>query len=69
MTNSICLFFADEFPSEDIFIMLVRLGDCKVSEEKVNELYMVDLFRDWSNGIEKILKAMNIESSIKSDAP
>jgi hypothetical protein len=50
----------DEFPSEDIFIIPARLDDCKVSEEKVNELYMVDLFRDWGSGIEKILKAMNV---------
>ncbi|MGC1927949.1 MAG: TIR domain-containing protein [Candidatus Nitrosopolaris sp.] len=55
----------DEFPSEDIFIIPARLDDCKVSEDKVNELYMVDLFRDWGSGIEKILKAMNVDSSIK----
>jgi hypothetical protein len=53
----------DEFPSQDIFIIPARLDDCKVSEDKVNELYMVDLFHDWEIGIQKILKAMNVESS------
>jgi hypothetical protein len=51
----------DEFPSKDIFIIPVRLGDCKVSDERINDLHMVDLSRDWDNGIEKILKAMNID--------
>jgi hypothetical protein len=53
----------DEFPSKGIFIIPARLDDCKVSEDKVTDLYMVDLFRDWKSGIEKILKAMNIDSS------
>ena len=52
----------DEFPSKDIYIIPVRLDDCKVSEDKIAELHMVDLFRDWTGGIEKILKAMDIDS-------
>jgi hypothetical protein len=37
------------------------LNDCKVSEEKVNEIYTVDLIRDLTSGVEKILKAMNLD--------
>ena len=60
----VALDILDEFPSKDIFVIPVRLNECKVSEDKVNELHIVDLFPDWENGTEKILKAMNIDSSI-----
>jgi len=53
----------DEFPSQDIFIIPARLDDCKVSEDKIIELVMVDLFPDWGSGIDKILKAMKVEGS------
>ena len=37
----------DQFPSTDIFIIPARLDNCKVSEDRINELVMVDLFPDW----------------------
>ena len=60
----VALEILDEFPSKDIFVIPVRLDNCMVSEDKVKELHMVDLFPDsnWEYSIEKILKAMNIDS-------
>ncbi len=58
----------DEFPSDDVFIIPVRLDNCNVSEEKVTALTMVDLFRDWRSGIERILKAMSVDAnSLRKD--
>lgn len=34
----------DEFPGKDIFIIPIRLEECKISEDKLTELHMVDLF-------------------------
>lgn len=59
----------DEFPSEDIFIIPVRLSDCNISEDKIKELYIVDLFPDWANGIERILKAMKIDIKNRDGNP
>jgi hypothetical protein len=52
----------DEFPSEDIFIIPARLDNCKVSEDKINDLVTVDLFLDWEIGFDKILRAMKVDS-------
>lgn len=45
----------DEFPPEQIFLVPVRLDDCKMPRDELSELNWVDLFPDWNNGIKKLL--------------
>ena len=46
-----------EFPSNDIFIIPTRLDNCKVYDDRINELHIADLFPDWKVGIKKILQS------------
>jgi hypothetical protein len=57
----VALEILDEFPDKDIFMIPVRLEECKVSEDKLTELHMVDLFPDWEGGLKKALQAMGID--------
>jgi hypothetical protein len=52
-----------EFPQSKIFVIPVRIDDCMVNDEKLSELHIIDLFSDWEQGIQKILKSMGIEDS------
>jgi len=52
----------DEFPESDIFVIPVRLDDCKSSHEKLQDLHWVDMFPKWEDGLAKILRSMGVES-------
>jgi hypothetical protein len=52
-----------EFPQSKIFVIPARLDECKVDDEKLRELHLVDLFPEWRSGIQKILNSMGIENS------
>ena len=43
-------------PPNKIFIIPVRLDDCKTSYEELQELQWVDLFPNYDEGLEKIFK-------------
>ena len=48
-----------EFPQSRIFgIFPVRLDDCDIPYEKLNNIHRVDLFRDWNQGLQKIAQDM-----------
>jgi hypothetical protein len=48
----------EETSYSKIFVIPVRLDDCKVSDRKVNVLHIVDMIDDWKEGFEKVLRAM-----------
>lgn len=48
----------DEFPIDSIFILPVRVDNCKPIDEKLNSLHMVDLFPSYSEGIKRILRVV-----------
>jgi len=50
----IALDLLDEFPKDEIFIIPVRLDDCKPIDEKIEELNWVDLSPSYKEGFEKI---------------
>jgi TIR domain-containing protein/SIR2-like protein len=52
----------EEISYTKIFVIPVRLDDCKVSDRKVNVLHIVDMFPDWRQGFEKVLRAMGVEN-------
>ena len=50
-----------DFPQSKIFLIPARLDEIKVNDEKLSEIHIVDLFPDWKQGIQKILKSMGME--------
>jgi HEAT repeat protein len=45
----------DQYPQSKIFVIPVRLDECKPNHEKLEEIHWTDMFPDWKQGIEKIL--------------
>jgi len=54
----IALDILDEIPSEDIFIIPIRLDNCDIPYEKLSSIQWVDLFPSYETGFSKILKAL-----------
>lgn len=52
----------DEFPEGDVFIIPVRLDDCRPTSHRLCDLHWVDMFPDWTAGVRKILKTLGIQS-------
>jgi hypothetical protein len=48
----------DEYPETGIFLIPVRLDNCKPTYEKLRHLQWVDMFPDWDDGLAHILKAL-----------
>ena len=46
----------EEYPDDDIYLVPVRIDDCRPHFEQLEALHYVDLFPDWDTGVEKILK-------------
>ncbi len=44
-----------EFPNSKIFLIPVRIDECKPSHEMIKELHRIDLFPDYSSGLAKLL--------------
>lgn len=51
----------DEFPENEIFIVPIRIDSCEPSNEKLRKIQWVDMFPNWEEGLEKILKAINLD--------
>jgi hypothetical protein len=54
----------DQFPENKVYIIPVRLNDCQILYEKLEEIQWVDLFPDWDLGLNQIFetfKAQGIE--------
>lgn len=57
---AIALEVLEECPEGDIFIIPVRLDDCKPRHKKLKDIQWVDIFPSYEQGFNKILKAMGI---------
>lgn len=55
----------NEFPKGEIFVIPVRLNECKPSHDELSDLNWLDLFPDWNKGFYKLLQALGI-AEIKS---
>lgn len=53
----------DGLSYKDIFVIPLRIDNCKVTNKKINEYNIVDLFPDWEGGIKKVLDSMGISSN------
>lgn len=52
----------DEFPETEIFVIPVRLDDCKPAYEKLLRIEWIDLYLSYERGLNRILKAIGPES-------
>jgi hypothetical protein len=59
----IALELLEEFPENEIFIIPIRLDDCHPSYKLVRDLQWVDLFPNWTEGVSKILRAIELEKA------
>jgi hypothetical protein len=57
----------DEFPESDIFIIPIRLNECKPSHERLNDIHWTDMFPDWNMGLSKICSAIGIRAQNHGD--
>ena len=48
----------DEFPSSEVFIIPIRLDDCEISEDRIKELQIIDLYDSYESGLEKIIRVV-----------
>jgi len=49
---------ARRIPLDEIFIVPVRLDECRVPRSIQRELQYIDLFLDWDRGIERLVRTM-----------
>jgi hypothetical protein len=48
----------DRYPSCDIYLIPARLEACEPNQHQMNALNWVDMFPDWDEGLEKIVKTL-----------
>lgn len=58
----------DEFPESGIFLIPARLDDCSLPT-RLQKLQWVDMFPSWSDGLEILKRALNIESPSATIGP
>lgn len=50
----------DEFPEGEIFAIPARLDNCQIPYEKFMGIERVDLFPDWNEGVQRLLRTFKI---------
>jgi hypothetical protein len=55
------------YPEDEIFIIPVRLDDCRIPFQKLEGIHFVDLFPNWDSGVKQILEAMEIKITPDKD--
>ena len=48
------------YPEKAIYMIPVRLDNCEIPFEKLEDIHYADLFPDWQSGIKQILRSMKI---------
>ena len=49
-------FALDKFPEGEIFAIPARLDNCEIPHEKFRNIERVDLFPDWNEGVQRLLR-------------
>jgi hypothetical protein len=60
---------ARRLPLDDVFVIPVRLDDCRPPESVVRWLHHVDLFPDWKRGVGQICRAIDSELARRRKLP
>lgn len=53
-------------PLDDVFIIPVRLDECRIPARIQRETQYVDLFPDWDSGIERVVRIIEAQVSLRS---
>lgn len=56
----------EEFPDKDIYIIPVRINECRPSHAMLNDLNWVDLFPSYDEGLKRILKTLGTHAALRS---
>jgi hypothetical protein len=56
---------ASRIPLEEIFLVPVRLDDCRVPVRIQREVQYVDLFPDWKKGFQRVMRIMKAQAKEK----
>lgn len=51
----------EQYPENEIYVIPVRLDECNVTYEKLNDLNWVDLSPDWENGKNKLFRFFGVQ--------
>ncbi len=62
----IALDVLDELPNSEVFVIPVRLDDCKIVDETLEDLYPVDLFLSYKTGFKHIMRALGTSDKTAS---
>ncbi len=65
--QKIALEILNEYPKEHIFIIPIRLDNCEIPDEKLQNLQKVDLFPSYESGLNKILHVLGKKDSAPSE--
>ncbi len=57
----------DEFPDDKVFLIPVRLDDCKPQDEKLQNLHWADMSVSYQKGFSKVLRAMGCKADTSSN--
>ena len=58
---------ARQIPLEEIFIVPVRLGPCRVPRSIQREIQYVDLFPDWIDGLARLVTTLRREVTLRAE--
>jgi len=61
---SVALSMIDELPPNEIFVIPVRVNECKPIDERLNNIHWVDLFPKYEDGLKKILNVIKKDREI-----
>jgi len=59
----------DNFPSGQIYIIPIRLDECKPKDAKLQDIHWADLFPDYQRGFNKVLRSLGIVPGKKVQPP
>lgn len=60
---------AARVPLDDVFLIPVRLDDCRVPQRIANHLQYVDLFPDWNKGVRKVTSVIRKQARERREEP
>jgi hypothetical protein len=56
-----------EYPEDEVYLLPLRLDDCRPSHERMRELQWLDLFPNWEEGIAKLIRSLEIPARVRTD--
>ncbi|MDM8539755.1 TIR domain-containing protein [Desulfococcaceae bacterium HSG9] len=65
----IALNLLDEFPPDQIFVIPVRLDECNPVDERLQNIHHINLFPDYENGLNQIVRAIQAKGLQPSEQP